>query len=153
MKADGSGSPIPARVAACKPQPDAKSAFEMRMAVLAAEQQVPWIEGMMGLVVVYGIAPAVLFVARPTELPTRAQLLLALVVWWMQMVGVNCGYHRLFAHGSFKAYEPVRPTPVRAASDCMRSLSTGTLFAALKTHSRAIAHRVYARPVALRARA
>ena len=84
--------------------------FEQRRAAFEAKdtptREVPWIEGYLCLLTVYVAAPAVLVCASPGW-PTRSQALLSLAVWWVQMVGVNCGYHRLFSHGSYKAHPAV----------------------------------------------
>ncbi len=39
---------------------------------------------------------------------TAAEIVGALVLWWMTGLGITAGYHRLFAHRSYKAAWPVR---------------------------------------------
>jgi len=79
-----------------------KKSAKSALASLEAKN-IPWAEGWMCLAIIYVVIPAVL---ASGGRPTANQLTTSVLVWLAQMIGVNCGFHRLFAHRSYKAAAP-----------------------------------------------
>lgn len=128
LRCENSGGPL--QLSGASPSgPVAGSTAEVRR-LFASHDDFPWLEGWVCLAIVYLLVPG-LVVGWAVQ-PTANMLVTSVLVWWIQMVGVNVGYHRLFAHRSYKTVEPV--AMVLAVMGCLSGQGGPIWWAGIHRH-------------------